>query len=88
MQILPTGVSTPSFSLKTISVWPSIRNLGGLFPLTDATLNNNTAKRQFQLGKHRLLLNLIFMKYPQNVLKTFLNCMRRLFMPVVTVMRM
>jgi len=31
---LPTGVASPSFSLNTISVCPSIKNLGGRFPRT------------------------------------------------------
>jgi len=35
-QNLPTGVSEPSFSLNTISVCPSIRNLGGRFARADS----------------------------------------------------
>jgi len=30
-KFLPSGVSGPSFNLRTISVCPSMRNLGGLF---------------------------------------------------------
>lgn len=38
MDYLPTGVSGPSFSLTTISDWPSMRNLGGLFATTTSRI--------------------------------------------------
>ena len=41
---LPTGVASPSLSLNTISVCPSIRNLGGRFPRT-ASATKHIANR-------------------------------------------
>lgn len=62
----PNGVSNPSLSLRTISVWPSIRNLGGLLHCTGFTwifnkihiiTNNLWITELFAQG-----LNLIFTK--------------------------
>lgn len=50
--ILPIGVSSPSFSLTTISDWPSIRNLGGRLASTPF-ISNRTAIRTYNVGFNR-----------------------------------
>lgn len=52
---LPIGVSDPSFSLRTISVCPSMRNLGGLF-LAEQYVNKYP-NMKYNSILNRLLLN-------------------------------
>lgn len=66
---LPTGVSLPSFSLKTISVWPLIKNLGGLLHCTEPITHiKNT---HTSVNRSDICLNRTFTKCPLNV-RTFL----------------
>lgn len=53
---LPTGVSSPSFSLTTISDWPSMRNLGGLLATTTSRIvrsNQNPVMHLYCTGFNR-----------------------------------
>lgn len=55
---LPTGVSSPSFSLTTISDWPSMRNLGGLLATTTSRIvrsNQNPVMHLYWTGFNRTL---------------------------------
>jgi len=53
---LPIGVSGPSFNLRTISVCPSMRNLGGLF-LAEQYVNKYPNMKYSNSILNRLLLH-------------------------------